>query len=123
MKCLLDTHVLLWWLTDNPRLTTDHRSIISDARNQIFVSAISNAEVAIKASMGKLTVADSLDLTFDGHGFEELPFTAQHAAELRTLPWHHRDPFDRMLISQARVERLIFLTSDERCRAYEVETR
>lgn len=123
MSFLLDTHVLLWWLSDDPKLSSSHRSLIGDGSATVFVSAISVAEMSIKASLGKLSMPDDSNGAIAEAGFEELPFTYSHAAQLRQLPWHHRDPFDRMLICQAMVEGLIFLTVDPRCREYDIVTR
>ncbi|MBT2517680.1 type II toxin-antitoxin system VapC family toxin [Streptomyces sp. ISL-90] len=123
MRLLLDTHVLLWWLTDDRRLTGDHRDLISDAANSALVSAMTVAEIAIKSSLGKLDAPDDLLPTLDAGGFEHLPFEASHADVLRTLPWHHRDPFDRMLIAQAIVEGLTIMTVDPHFAAYDVARR
>ena len=121
MRLLLDTHVLLWWLADDPRLDVDHRALITDASNSVFISAMTIAEIAIKTSLGKLDAPTDLLPTLETGGFDELPFESRHADLLRTLPWHHRDPFDRMLIVQAVVEQLTVLTSDPRFAAYGVE--
>lgn len=123
MRLLADTPVLLWWLADDPSLPGAHRRIIADVRNTVLVSAVSIAEMAIKASSGKLTVPDEVIRDIHSSGFDELPLTAAHAAELRYLPMHHRDPFDRMLIAQARVERIPVLTADASFSRYDVELR
>ncbi len=118
MRALLDTNVLLWWLSDHPSLTKKHREVISDGSNDIFVSAITLAEISIKVSLGKLVAPDDLTQICVDEGFELLPLLPPHADLLRTLPWHHRDPFDRMLISQAMVENLTFLSVDKACEKY-----
>jgi len=120
MRGLLDTHVLLWWLADDPILSPAHRAVIAEPDNELFVSSISVAEVAIKASLGKLQAPTGLDEAVRAVGFRELPFTAVHAEALRELPWRHRDPFDRMLVAQAITERLDLLTIDMRMRDYPV---
>lgn len=120
MKGLLDTHVLLWWLADDKNLSAVHRAVIGEPHNELFVSAITVAEVAIKASLGKLKAPAGLDEAVRKAGFRELPFTAAHAEVLRELPWHHRDPFDRMLVAQAIAERFDLLTADGRLRDYPV---
>lgn len=121
MRVLADTHVLLWWLADAPDLSTVHRAALADAENEVFFSAVSVAEVAIKVSLGKLEAPDGLQGALTDDGFTELPLTAEHAARLRDLPWHHRDPFDRMLIAQAQCDRLVLATADPRLAAYGVE--
>lgn len=123
MRFLADTHVLLWWLDDSPRLSASHRSALEDSENTILVSAVSIAEVAIKASLGKLTAPDMTEEFLISQGFAILPLDAHHAAALRDLPWHHRDPFDRMLIAQCTVEEIPLLTVDDRIRLYDIETR
>jgi PIN domain nuclease of toxin-antitoxin system len=121
MRVLLDTSVLLWWLADDPALSEDHRRQLARAQNTIYVSAVTLAEVSVKHSLGKLALPELFDEAVAGSGFDELPFTGEHAAQLRTLPWHHRDPFDRMLIAQAKVEGLTFATIDPRCARYGVQ--
>ena len=121
MRLLLDTHILLWWLADDRRLSADHRALIADASNLVLISAMTVAEIAIKASLGKLDAPDDLLPTLEAGGFDELPCESRHADVLRTLPWHHRDPFDRMLIAQAIAERLTVLTADPHFTAYGVE--
>ncbi len=123
MTLLLDSHVLLWWLQDDPKLTPIHRDLIGDEKNEVLVSSIALAELSVKASLGKLEITRDLGREIEANGFGFLPFTERHAAALRDLPFHHRDPFDRMLISQAQVDGLVFLTTDERCREYDVITR
>ncbi|UOE42895.1 type II toxin-antitoxin system VapC family toxin [Agromyces larvae] len=123
MKALLDTHVLLWWLSDDRRLTPDHRAIIADASNDLLVSAVVVAEISIKASLGKLDVPDDLENVIRSGGFDHLDFSTAHAAALRDLPWHHRDPFDRMLVAQAHVEGIPLLTTDARIRDYRIAVR
>ncbi|MGV9802337.1 type II toxin-antitoxin system VapC family toxin [Mycobacterium sp. NPDC003449] len=120
MRGLVDTHVLLWWLADDKNLSAAHRAAIAEPDNEVFVSAITVAEVAIKASLGKLQAPTGLDGVLAEMGFRELPFTAAHAETLRELPWHHRDPFDRMLVAQAITEHLDLVTVDNRLRDYPV---
>ncbi|MDR1188694.1 MAG: type II toxin-antitoxin system VapC family toxin [Bifidobacteriaceae bacterium] len=121
MRVLLDTNVLIWWLIDDRRLSATHRAIIEDADNEVFVSAVSAVEVAIKAAIGKLPdLPEPLTEAVPGEGFRELRFSLAHAGAVRTLPLHHADPFDRMLIAQALVEDLTVLTSDAAFAAYGV---
>lgn len=121
MRLLLDTHVLLWWLADDRRLGGEHRALIADASNVVLVSSMTVAEIAIKTSLGKLDAPDDLLPTLEAGGFSELSFLSRHADVLRSLPWHHRDPFDRMLIAQAITEELTVLTSDPHFAAYGIE--
>jgi len=121
VRALIDTHVLLWWLSDDKRLSPRHRTVIADSDNEVFVSAVTVAEISIKASLGKLTAPGGLVQTIAHEGFSALPLTADHAEALRELPWHHRDPFDRMLVAQASVEQFPLLSSDARLGQYAVE--
>lgn len=121
MRALVDTHVVLWWLAGDPRLGQQHATIIKDSANTILVSAISISEIAVKASIGKLDVPTEMADILAGEGFALLPFTPEHAEALRTLPWHHRDPFDRMLVAQSLVEDLPMLSADPRIREYSIE--
>lgn len=123
MRLLLDTHILLWWLADDRRLGEERRTLITDASNIAMVSAVTVAEIAIKTSLGKLDAPDDLLPTLDAGGFDELAFESRHADILRTLPWHHRDPFDRMLIAQAIAEGLTVVTADPHFAAYGLGVR
>lgn len=123
MRLLLDTQVLLWWLMDDVKLSSGHRELIADAANQVFVSSVSIAEASIKASLGKLEAPSGMKDAVAKSGFELLSLEPEHAEELRTIPWQHKDPFDRMLIAQARVEGLIIVTVDKQIRTYDVEWR
>ncbi|GAB3796083.1 type II toxin-antitoxin system VapC family toxin [Humibacter antri] len=121
MRALLDTHVLLWWLADDPRLSARHRDVIADPGNEILVSAVTIAEMAIKASLDKLDAPDDVAGALAEGGFEPLALSVAHAVALRTLPWHHRDPFDRMLVAQASVEHVPLLSSDPHIAEYDIE--
>lgn len=121
MRILADTHVLLWWLADDPALPTHLRDAIADERNDVCFSAVSIGEIAIKASLGKLEAPADPATALTSGGFASLPLTAAHAERLRTLPWHHRDPFDRMLVAQAQHEGLIVATVDSQFGAYAVD--
>lgn len=122
-RLLVDTHAVLWWLADNPGLSPEAREAIADPANEPLVSAVSMWEIAIKRSLGKLSVPDDLPSTIVAQGFAWLPLTSPHAWAVRTLPIHHRDPFDRVLIAQALAERIPVVTGDERFASYGVETR
>lgn len=121
-RLLLDTHVLLWWLSDDPQLGRRTRRAIGDARNQVYISAASVWEIAIKKSLGKLTAPDDMDAIVDDEGFDQLPITLFHAEQAGMLPEYHKDPFDRMLIAQAQAEGLVVVTSDEKITRYGVRT-
>ena len=121
MRVLLDTHVLLWWLFDDSRLGPRVRATVADGRNEIFVSAVSVAEIAIKRSLGKLSGPPGLLGGLVEEGFRELALLSTHAIALETLPMRHRDPFDRMLIAQAMTDSLTFASYDPLIRAYDVE--
>ena len=120
MKALVDTNVLLWWLDDHPRLSP-FRAVIENPRNQLLFSSISVAEISIKSSIGKLVIPNSYTQILQDSGFDELPFNAVHGLALANLPWHHRDPFDRMIISQAQVEKLPVLSSDHVFELYDLQ--
>jgi PIN domain nuclease of toxin-antitoxin system len=118
LKILLDTHLLLWWLGNSSDLSAQARAHISDPENTIFVSAVSLWEIWLKASLGKLRLPADFEEKMAAETFESLPLTATHARQVALLPWHHRDPFDRMLVAQARAENLILLTADNGVTAY-----
>ncbi|MBI4892004.1 MAG: type II toxin-antitoxin system VapC family toxin [Acidobacteria bacterium] len=118
MKFLLDTHLLLWWLADSPQLSAAARDAIADQNNTVFVSAVSLWEVWLKVSLGKLRLPPEFDEVLAAQPFEALPLTAAHARELGSLPWLHRDPFDRMLVAQAISARLTLLTADSAVGGY-----
>jgi PIN domain nuclease of toxin-antitoxin system len=117
---LLDTHALLWWLFDDPRLGTAAREAVADPLNVVYVSAVSVWEVAIKRAMGKLRAPDDLAVQVDAAGFERLPIGFDHAERVGALPRHHRDPFDRLLVAQAQVEGATLVTGDRALAAYDV---
>lgn len=120
MRLLLDTHVLLWWLADDDKLSATARDAIGDAATQIYVSAASAWELAIKASLGKLTAPDDLTEQLTANSFTPLDISVIHALAVRHLPTHHRDPFDRLLVAQAQAEGLTLVTADKRMKPYDV---
>ncbi|MGY1662360.1 type II toxin-antitoxin system VapC family toxin [Geodermatophilus sp. SYSU D00705] len=122
MTLLLDTHVLLWWLAEDDRLTPTMREAIADPGAAVAVSAVSAWEMSIKAALGKLAAPDDLVAELDHHGFEPLPVTVEDGLAAGALPRHHDDPFDRMLIAQARRRRLVLVTADRRFADYDVRT-
>ena len=121
MNLLLDTHAVLWWLDDDPRLSPHAREAIEDPANQVFVSTASLWEIAIKIRIGKLRVdlADVIAL-LPQQGFRLLDIKTDHLQVLATLPAHHRDPFDHLLIAQAITEELTFLSNDRHVKSYPV---
>jgi len=120
MNLLLDTHVLLWWLDDHPSLSENARKIIADGNNLALVSAAVIWEIRIKQALGKLEIPSNFRKVLDRQPFEMLAISAEHAHAVGDLPAHHRDPFDRMLIAQATVERLTLVTRDTIIRDYKI---
>ena len=118
-RYLADTHILLWYWYAPERLSNSHRNLIETATG-IHVSMASVWEMAIKASKGKLTVPTPLSQAIETDGFELLPIRPAHIEAVRTLPQHHGDPFDRMLIAQAQAERLSVLSVDRNFAAYDI---
>jgi PIN domain nuclease of toxin-antitoxin system len=119
MRLLLDTHVLLWWLADDPALSKPARALIA-SEPEVFASAASAWEIAIKRALGKLEAPEDLLPALEAEGIRRLPIDFEHAAVAGTLPRHHDDPFDRMLVAQAQREGLTLLTSDDRISQYAV---
>lgn len=119
MKILVDTHILLWIIFDDPKLTASMRSSIT-AAEVVYVSLASLWECAIKVSIGKLNLdLQQLTRRLTSFGFELLPIKCEHVVALSKLPMLHRDPFDRLLLAQAKFEPLVLLTVDEKMKAYE----
>jgi PIN domain nuclease of toxin-antitoxin system len=119
VKLLLDTHLLLWWLEDNPSLSARARALIGDPQNTVFLSAVSLWEIWLKQSLGKLRLPADFEARLALEDFEALPLTAAHTRQVALLPWHHRDPFDRMLLAQAQAVGLTLLTADEAVACYD----
>ena len=122
MNILLDTHALLWWLDDNPTLSDKARVHISDGNNLIFVSAAVIWEIRIKQSLGKLDIPQDFRQVMEQQPFEFLAITIEHAHAVGDLPAVHRDPFDRMLIAQAKTEGFTILTRNRFFKEYKVPT-
>lgn len=120
MKFLLDTHILLWWLGDEPNLSPQIRAVISNPENTIFVSAATVWEMSIKKSLGKLSVPNNLLEKLKDNNFIVLDITAEHGLRVTDLPLHHKDPFDRMLIAQAMIEGLTIITFDTKFPLYDI---
>lgn len=122
MRLLLDTHIFLWWDRQLRRVPRTLRAAIEEPANEIFVSVASVWEIAIKRASGKLDFAAPIVDTVDALGFELLPITGAHAEHAGTLPRHHGDPFDRLIVAQAALEGLVLGTNDTALRHYEVPT-
>jgi len=113
VRLLLDTHVLLWWLADDLKLTRVSRAIIANPDNEVLVSSVSLWEISIKAALGRIEVElDDLEAAIARNGFRPLPIGFRHALTAGRLPAVHCDPFDRMLIAQASVEELRVVSHD-----------
>ncbi|MBE0467765.1 MAG: type II toxin-antitoxin system VapC family toxin [Candidatus Desulforudis sp.] len=127
MRVLLDTHAFLWWIIDDPRLSSRVRTIISEGTNEIFLSAASGWEIAIKAGLGRLQqlqednlerfISEQLAL----NAILSLPIRMSHALHVYSLPLHHRDPFDRMLVAQSQLDDLPVITADPLIARYPVK--
>lgn len=125
MKALLDTHTLLW-LVDNPeKLPTRVITICEDGQNELFISIASFWELAIKMSLGKIELDANalarLKTWCDDNAVQLLPISINHCQQVQTLPFHHRDPFDRLLIAQARCDELVLLSADGHFADYSVD--
>lgn len=122
MKYLLDTHIFIWSLNGDTRLKTSIKDIISDKNNTIIVSVISGWEMSIKMrDKRKLRLKTSIKKAFEISGFDILNVSLEHVLHLNNLPFYHNDPFDRMLISQAKAENLIFITHDKQIWKYDID--
>ena len=125
MKLLLDTHAFLWFVTGDSRLSPRARRRMEEPGAELYVSAASVWEMAVKSSLGKLTLPLPLGPFMDqkrDQGYRVLPVEWHHAWAVENLPFHHRDPFDRLLAVQARVEGLVLVTGDPAFKAYGVKT-
>jgi PIN domain nuclease of toxin-antitoxin system len=124
LRALLDTHTLLWWLSDDPALTRGARKTIADTKNGLIVSAASAWEIATKVRLGRLPSAADLAADFVGYidreGFELLSISAEHGTRAGLLPGPHKDPFDRMLIAQAQAENVPIISNETVFESYGV---
>jgi len=121
LTLLLDTHAVLWWRLNSPRLKRAVREAIATSE-LVWVSAASGWEVSIKRALGKLELSEPFASMVASSDFVELPIRLAHTEEIAALPTHHTDPFDRMLIAQARVERATIVTHDRQFGLYDVPT-
>jgi PIN domain nuclease of toxin-antitoxin system len=124
MRLLLDTHSLIWWLTEDSSLPASARNLIASRNSQVMVSAVSAWEIATKVRLGRLDVAADLARDFAGyldqHQFESLSITTEHGIRAGSLPGSHKDPFDRMLVAQAQIEGLAIVSNDGQLDGYGV---
>ena len=125
MKILLDAHAFLWWITDDEKLSSHAREIISDVDNDLFLSAAIGREITIKVQIGRLKLPEDPKDFIPEHmrinGIKSLPIQMNHALHISTLPPHHRDPFDRLLVAQAQLEGMPILSTDPQIGKYQVE--
>ncbi|MEA3439083.1 MAG: type II toxin-antitoxin system VapC family toxin [Chloroflexota bacterium] len=125
MKLLLDTHTFIWWITDNPQISPKIRRLMSDGSNEIFFSAASGWEIAIKARLGRLELNEDLSrfipTQLSENAFSVLPIELSHTLHTYHLPYHHRDPFDRLLIAQSQLEKMPLASNDQLLAGYDVE--
>lgn len=122
MRLLLDTHVVLWWLANDPALSRAARDAIAAPESEVFVSAASAWEISIKKALGKLDAPTDLERQLELNRFEPLSITVGHGYAAGALPRHHDDPFDRLLVAQAKAEELVVVTRDRRFDLYGVGT-
>ena len=124
MRFLLDTHTFLWAVLDDPRLSDEARAVMLNADNELLVSPVSYWEIAIKISLGKYRLNDDFEAFMERQTvyseFTPLPISIKHAAVVATLPFHHRDPFDRLLIAQALCEDVAIVSVDQVLDLYSV---
>ena len=123
MRILIDTHILIWHLEGDAQLSPDRRSLISDPRNSAFVSIVSLWEIAIKTSRGKLSLSRPIDEIFteiNRSTVSILSIEPDHALKVSSLPFHHKDPFDRLIIAQAIVDDISIISTDRSFSDYEV---
>jgi PIN domain nuclease of toxin-antitoxin system len=120
MKLLIDSHVVVWWVTEPNKLTSPARAAISNPDNEVFISAASIWELGLKQAKGKLRMPEGYEKLLRADGFSFLSITAEHATVSGTLPPHHGDPFDRILIAQAIKDSLVLVTRDAMIPLYSI---
>lgn len=125
MRVLLDTHAFLWWIADDPKLSPRAREIFAGGDNELFFSAASAWEIAIKTQIGRLKLPEKPDRfvpdQFSINAIKSLPIQINHALHVATLPDHHQDPFDRLLVAQAQLEGFPILSADPQIGKYRVD--
>jgi PIN domain nuclease of toxin-antitoxin system len=126
VRIILDTHAFIWWITDSARLSSRAREVVADPRNALVWSAASSWEIAIKSSLGRIDMPEPIGAFLAEQlrlqRVDPLPVEHSHAWRVAEQPFHHRDPFDRLLVAQALVEDLPILSADGQLKAYGVET-
>jgi len=124
MKYLLDTHIFIWWVLDNPKLSENNKATIANTDNLIYLSSASTWEIIIKSSIGKISLPEQADIfiqkQLDLNRFNILDIKVDHTFEIFKLPFIHKDPFDRILIAQARYENMALITDDIEIKKYDV---
>ncbi|MGL5873583.1 MAG: type II toxin-antitoxin system VapC family toxin [Xenococcaceae cyanobacterium] len=125
MLALLDTNAFLWWVTDDERLSSQARGVISDPSNTLIFSIVSAWEIVIKANLGKLPLPEPPETYIPNrvsyYGFQTLTIEMKHVLHISKLESHHNDPFDRLLIAQSQVENIPIITIDRKISLYDVE--
>jgi len=125
MNFLIDTHIFIWWILDNPKLSKNFKKVISNVKNNIYLSSASTWEMVIKSSIGKLTLPEPADVFIKrqlySNEFYTLNITIEHTFEVLKLPIIHKDPFDRILIAQARCENMSIITDEPLIKQYDVQ--
>ena len=121
MHILIDTHIFLWLLYDTKKINSGHIKILQDSNNHLYLSSVSIAEIMIKKSIGKLDVTFDIDLVKDKLQLEFLDFDVRSAMILGSLPLHHRDPFDRMIIAQSLASKYTIMSVDTKFEMYDCE--
>lgn len=125
MRVLVDTHALVWWAQDSPRLSKRARTLLAAGSSEVLWSVASSWELAIKHSLGRMelatTLSDFLDVELPRQGIEILPIDHRHIVRVAELPLHHRDPFDRMLVAQAQIEGVALVSADQHVRRYDLK--
>lgn len=121
-RYLLDAHAFIWWMENNRRLNENIKTTIDNPLNTVFLSAISVWEMIIKKRLGKLKLPKTWKKDIKSGKFQILPMTLEHALAIENLSLHHKDPFDRMLVAQAKVEKLTIITIDPKIKKYKIKT-
>ena len=121
MRYLLDTNIFLWALNDDPKLKYNIRKVLEDPKNEVYISVVNGWEISIKNRIGKLPLKTKLEECFKKSDFKVLDISLEHIFQLDKLSRYHNDPFDRILIAQAKVEGLTLITSDQKIWKYKLK--